>query len=240
MEMLSLKQAKMIDQGNKDLVFGYVRKVNDSLSSTIPIMINYICLLYYYLIPEKFIEFPPKYMQTTTSDEHNDSKDDIVTIIEWCPWSNIHGNVIINAKDNPNVIAIWRMKVEADSCFIGIHSMYGNDKVCFGYGYQKGWEQTKMSPNYSWGGTRAMISHIEGNYGMDMFKRGDAITLRLDLSTRKLNFYKNAEETNIVFNNIDTSTNYHLMIRTNESTQSSFQIIDFDIKHYHSLSFHSK
>ena len=245
--MASLKQAKMIDQETKDLIFGYVRKANDSLSSTIPVMINYICLLYYYLVPEKFIKCSSECMQIASS-ENDGRTNDIVRMKDGCGWSNMHGNVIINPTENPKVTAAWRVKIDADLCVIGIHSMYGDDTTCYGDAYTANIDeetgnmtQTRMSPNYGWqGDLKTIISHINKKRGMDEFKRGDMIEMRLDLSEKTLRFQKNNKETNIVFNNIDISANYHLMIRTTADSESSFQIIDFDIKHCNSLSFHSE
>ena len=84
-----------------------------------------------------------------------------------------------------------------------------------------------------------------GTGEMDKFNDGDnVIKMELNVSEKQLKFHKNGQETNIVFDDIDITTNYHLMIRCypkqHQINVCSFQIIEFNIKDYESISFYSK
>ena len=74
-----LNKLKSTDQRHKDLIFGYIRRSSKSISSTtIPVLINYVCLLYC-LVNDKFIECQQE-MEITSSDNNDDKKGDIVRI----------------------------------------------------------------------------------------------------------------------------------------------------------------
>ena len=105
-------------------------------------MMNYICLLYYYL-PEKFIKCGPC-IQIVSSDSNVINKADVVeTNIYAGVWNNAHGNVIINPEKNPNAVAVWTMKIEcgaSDSCIVGIRTTHnmrfeGFDGDCTRYAW---------------------------------------------------------------------------------------------------------
>ena len=130
--MSSLKKIKSIDQKTKDLIFGYIRESNESISyTTIPMMINYICLLYYHLT-DRFTKCGVG-MEITSSNSNDSNKNDVVQLHNgnFDDWRNIHGNIIINPRDNPNLIATWVIKMTFDCCIIGIHSGY-DGWLCYG------------------------------------------------------------------------------------------------------------
>ena len=243
--MPSLKTIKWIDQRNKDLMFGFIREINE-LYTTIPMMINYICLLYYYLIPEKFIKCSSN-LNITSSDSN---KNDVVTICKYSSeWENMHGNVIINTENNPNVIATWTVKTNSVCCIIGIHSMYDDENICYGDDYNDSESgSNRMSPNYGWEGEGGRIGTgytWYGGGGMEKFDDGDnVIKMELNVSKKQLKFYKNGQETKVVFNDIDITTDYHLMIRCypkqHQINVYSFQIMEFTITNNNSISFYSQ
>ena len=235
--MLSLKRAQKINQTAKDLIFGYVRKANNSISyTTIPVMINYICLLYYYSVKDRFIDLTNRQdskLEIVSSDTHNDKRADIAKI-ETKDWDNIHGNVIIDPMKNPNAIATWTIKVGTTKCIIGVHSKYVSS-VCIAYG---GW-----SACYGWWGSEAKEMR-GGNgscreVGATVFNAGDLIGIELNIKEKIVKFSKNARFI-CTFYDIDTTESYHLMIRVGGHQTTSFQIIDFDIKNYDNLSFYSQ
>ena len=75
--------------------------------------------------------------------------------------------------------------------------------------------------------------------GLDKFASADPVKMVLDVTKKQLKFYKNDEETNIVFDNIDLSANYHLMIRASSFEIGSCQMMQFNVKNYDSLTFYS-
>ena len=231
---MSLKQVKYIDQGAKDLVFGYARQL--PLQMAISVMINYICLLYYYLVPEKFI-YSESNMEISSSEESDGTKNDVVRILKCSAdhpsFFNVHGNVIINPKENPNIIATWTIKVGSGQCIIGIHSKYDDY-----HSYGK-WERSK---NYGWSGGGLILGTNTYKFdNVDTFGKDDIIRIEMDVGQRTLKFYKNNKITNVMFNDIDIYACYHLMVRINTARAigSCFKIIDFDFNKYKCLHFHS-
>ena len=241
--MSALKRVKLIDQRNKDIIFGFIRKSNEAMSNmTIPIMINYICLLYYYIIPEKFIRCPER-MVISSSNENEIAKNDVATVIKYghstipIPhhFGNLHGNLIINPRENHDMIATWSIKVGSDNCIIGIHSKYEID-ACY---------TREEAGNYGWWGKYG--AKYGGKVGTDIttlgfnkFKTGDTVKMEFNVKMKLLRFYRNGTLTNVVFDGIDISLDYHLMIRmmTNQSMRHFVQIIDFEMKGYKSLHFY--
>ena len=232
--MSSWKRAKTMEQRQKDLISGYVRESTKSISyTTIPIMINYICLLYYY-ITDKFIKCTTR-IEISSTNNKEASKASINEDIKssWRNiWENIHGNIIINPRDNPNLIATWIIKMNfRNECIIGIHGKYNDDASFATHG---------QSPHYGWWGPSGiMISHDVLSRGLDRFKSGDTVKMVLDVAKKQLKFYKNEQETNVACDNINLCGKYHLMIRVMHYRGGSCQIIRFNVKHYDSLSFHS-
>ena len=232
---MSLQKVKRIDQRSKDLVFGYVHQLNPEL--IIP-EINYICLLYYYLIAERFILCTEK-IKIFSSDENDEPKNDI---FEWnndCQndddqWTNIHGNVIINPSENPKAIITWTIKVlsKADTYIIGIHSIY-EDSVGYG-GDQAG---------YGWWGSSNTMIGTRSNYSYckERFTFGDVIKLELNVANKEVTYYKNGEKINFVFENIDISSSYHLLLRVlKRDNVPKGQLIDFEIIGHESMSFYDE
>ena len=121
---MSLQKVGDIDQRTKDLVFGYVRIFNTD--SIIPMEICYICLLFYYSIPEYFVQCG-KEMEIISSDDNNGQINDLAQIKndeEPWQWISVHGNMIINPRHNPNAIIQWTIKSNIEFSIIGIHSSF--------------------------------------------------------------------------------------------------------------------
>ena len=211
-----LQNVRDIDQRTKDLVFGYARMFNTD--SIIPMEICYICLLFYYCIPEYFVQCG-KEMEIISSDENNGKINDIAQIKNkedrWS-WIPIQGNMIINPAKNPNAIIQWTVKINIKFSMIGIHSSYSlhnND------------------PDYHWYGA--------SNYD-DQFRKGDIIKMELNVPKRQLIYYKNDKLSKVAFDNIKLNKKYHLAITAHTVSalvKDNVELIDFDIKGHKSLSF---
>ena len=232
--MSTLTKIKAIDQSTKDLTFGYIRKSTKCIKyTTIPMMINYVCLLYYHVIMDQFVRKEAGFI--VSSNETDDNPKGMVKINAYNikRSGNIHGNIIVNPRKNPKVIATWIIKVNTTRCIIGIHSKYDGNCINFGQ---------KDAKNYAWGNGGAVIVPGTISYDdYDKFKAGDVIKLELNVPKQQLKFYKNDKETDFWIDDIDLSQNYHLMVNmfglTEHSTNDSVEIIDFKIKNYKSLSF---
>ena len=90
------QKVKDIDQSTKNLVSGYLRIFNSE--SIIPIEICYICLLFYYIVPEYFVVYGEG-IKIISSDDNNGRIDNIVQMSKkapWFEWISVKGNVIIN------------------------------------------------------------------------------------------------------------------------------------------------
>ena len=230
---MSLKLAEKADQRSKDLVFGYIRECNHQL---IVLEINLLCLIFYYCIPEKFIKCASM-MKILSSDETDDKKSDMVKVFkEESVWimDNAHGNLIINPRNNPEMIVIWTIKINAKDSIIGIHSNY-DTKDILPYGESGG------TANYGWWGAEGQKLDInETTHSVAKFEDGDTIKMELNLSLQRLRFYRNGKLSDVGFNDIDMKTNYHMMMRFQPYKGSSVQLIDFDIQNYKLLSFFSE
>ena len=228
MNMSSLKKIKSIDQRTKDLAFGYIRESTQPITyTTIPMMINNICLLYYHLGIDRFVLSHP---------EVNISSNNVAAVNPSYRSSGlgiVHGDIIINPRKNPNLIAIWTIKINSARCVIGIHSMDGGDSIDYPY-YQY------QYANYAWkddGGV--MVPRIGWSYrDYDCFGKDDVIKMEFIVPQKKLKFYKNDEETDFEIDNIDLSENYHLMVAFGlKDPENSVEIMDFGVINYKSLSF---
>ena len=237
--MSLLNQIKQIDQRTKDVTFGFIRESTKSIKyTTIPMMINYICLLYYYVVFDKFIRCGKSIKIESSNSKNNNIATSTPSVSSH--YGSIHGNVIINPRRNPQVIATWTIKVNTSHCAIGIHSAYGTNSISFGSKYiNYGWkgDGTIMEPNA--GGW----SSGKGWFGYDGFGSGDVIKIELNIAKKQLKFYKNDEETDFEIGHIDLRKNYHLMVELGrkqrfETTYPSLEIIDFDMKNCENLCYY--
>ena len=226
---MALQLVKEIDERTKNLVYGYIRIYNQP-SIAVPMEICYICLLFYYLIPEKFIKCDDG-LNIKSSDKGENKEDDIgelqkIPLLKMgeTKWLRVHGNMIIDPILNPNAIISWTIKSKVEFCQIGIHSNYTDeaDDDC----------------DYEWYGQ---------SDEKDSFYQGAEIKLELDIPKRKLIFYKNDMLTKIAFDNIDLNKQYHLVVKLHQYNNNNFakfgpkgevKLIDFDMKGHEYVAFY--
>ena len=210
--MSTFETLKQVDERTKDIVFGYIRL--SKTESMVPIEICYICLLFYHLISEQFIECGEK-MRIISSNESKGKVNDIVEMKEaedreWA-WITVHGNVIIDCKKNPDVIARWSIKTSVRYCVIGIHSDYT--------------DLSATAPDYGW----------YGALYPPRFYKGDTVIMELNGKKKQLIYYKNDKLDMVRAHDIDPSKEYHLIIKVHtDSTKAkdNVQLIDFNIEGY--------
>lgn len=219
---MSFKKLKSINQTTKDLVFGFIRKETKSIShTTIPMMVNYFCLLFYYLVSDKFIRGSSR-ITISSSDPNQNRKGDVATMYAGGYGSileTVYGNIILNIKENPTMVATWKIKLNTYCCKIGIVKNVGDwlDYEC----------------KYRVDHPRS--DEIVGEYG-------DEIKMELDVSKRELNFYENNSKTaHFTINDIELSDSYRLKICVNCSTNpQNIKIIDFNVENCKSVRFDNK
>ena len=234
---------KDIDQRTKDLSVGYIRQSTKSITWTaIPIrMINSICLMYYYVLMDKFVRWGKSIKLTSSNGETNNIATSTPSV--GIHYGSSHGNIIIDPKIHPKVIATWTVKVNSSNCAIGIHSEYGTNSINFGSKYI----------NYAWKGDGQTLepNHDGGDWSRglwsdyDQFGSGDVIKIELDIFKRRLIFYKNDEDTNFAIDDVDISKSYHLMVTLGRKQRfgaisPSAEIIDFKMENCKILCYYQK
>ena len=213
---MSVQQLKDIDQRTKDLVLGCIRIFN--LRTMIPKEICYLCILFYYLIVDRFV-YCGESIEITSSDEKNRKISDIATITDASGyrWLYVHGNVMINPKENTDVIVEWTIQVNVRYFIIGIDSSYLNFGDLSYEMYLAPWDD-------------------------DDFNKGDLIKMEWNISKRQVVFYTNGKLSEKVVNNISMSKEYHLVVKiyTNEAVSGDgVKLIDFNINPQKKVSFYS-
>ena len=111
---MSLAKVKAVDDRTKSITFGYCRKRMKELSIDIPVMIQYVILLYYW-IEEKFkfhgdcIKIAhPNRLSTDISKINNENNES---------YNAIYGNNVIDINDTSIVKYIWSIKYEKQSAW---------------------------------------------------------------------------------------------------------------------------
>ena len=206
-----------ISQRTKDVVFGYIR-ISSNVDMIIPIEICYICLLFYYLVQEKFIECGDE-MEIISSDEENNKINDTAKVkkeVDGWRWIDaIHGNMMINLKLNPEAIAIWTITGNNEKVFgMGIHSSYSIDSKDL-----------------------VKLPYFASRY----CRRGDIMKMELNIPKLKVIFYKNDEMTKEQDIEI-ADKEYHLVIRLHTFRVKKgdyIRLTDFHIKGDKLLSCHT-
>ena len=207
---------KQIDKKTKYFVYGFIRNEQKSLSShhddnpfyTIPELIIYQCLLYYYLN-----EYFNIICEGVTTLNNKQSIKNIKHRSTTC-----YGNIIID----PNESLIHKWEIKIDNCShhnyicIGIDSSMLNNKdntkkpkrafyvfnKSYFYAYAA-WKEKYATD----------IDMYQGDaYEGDGYGSGDTIYMTLD--GQKLSFHKNEAEQAVVFENVNESVKYNLAVYT--------------------------
>lgn len=112
MSFVSLK--KTVDQRSKDTIFGYIREVmHKSYLHNIPVVINYMCLNYYFMIDFKTYG-DSVILSTSKYAIANNNIKDIIKTKRSILNQTVFGNYNI---DSSHVEYIWRFKMK---CFLNI------------------------------------------------------------------------------------------------------------------------
>ena len=198
---LKLKQARNANQRIKDLINGYIRL--KYTNNNVPVVINYICLLYY-LLKDKFGKHG-RSLKLSSSNQ-NSTDFDIVVHDNRSDWNTVYGTVEIDTSKYKNGIASWTVKVGDPEILIGIDSSNHRhiDRYLTG---------DDEDPYYAWYGLTGCLHQLGSyHYKEKMFVGGDVIKVELNIAKAILKFYKNGEDINLQFDNIDTSKIYSVVV----------------------------
>ena len=206
-----LQQARNANHRSKDLINGYIR-LRYRGSNTIPIVINYICLLYC-LMKDRFGKYG-KLLQILSSKQNTDYYDIVEGMKGSWMWNTVYGTVNVNANKNINSVASWKFKSESEFLVIGIvdvmkiSNFNKTESFCF-----------SDDGSYGWYGCGELWSNGKFESKDKRFKAGDTIKLELNLPQKTLRFYKNDKDINLQIQNIDSTHTYRLAISVFDDTK---------------------
>ena len=186
--MSSMKKVlALCDEKTKDVVFGYVRRMQNTLSNEhdnepfyiIAVHIIHI-ILSYYLAVEKFINKGNKYIKL--------SNNDLTASNDHTEWDTIYGSYEIDCGEemNANKIFEWILMIEdsASHC------------VCIGIDETKRmWVNTYFDRkrdtfNYSLAGNGAMYNRDKFLKTTQGFRSQDTLRMELNLKDKTLTIYR--------------------------------------------------
>jgi len=228
-------KVSQINHKDKDVVYGYIKKINESVLQ--PIMV--LCLLYYFLM-EKF-------------DECTDSINIVNDITaQWTrdQQATIYG--IYNITNKINTCFSWTFQILSDPLFkigIGIDNTFVKRRnevwwSSHGVNHQDAGENLysittsnginalgkKISIQRETRTSSALI--IYGNHWAD-FKINDEIKMQLNTKKQTLTFYKNNEQfTYLKDVELDTFISYNMFVAA-ENSNVTIKLIDFEIIKLH-------
>eukprot|EP01084_Bolivina_argentea_P069023 125643_1 len=191
----AFKKLQRIDKNIKYIVFGYIRECEQqlNLSSNVPPMISFMCLLYH---------FHGEYFQNTGNDINMSTDRAIITKIEN-PKHGIWSNVSYTKQwidSDTNLLVKWTLKVHdrGHVYFCVVSSDKRLNKIC---------ATNKDQPNYSFGVPRS-IEACDPNCKKSLsdnipwFDAMELITLILDTKNRCISVQKNDEKAHCIIKNI--------------------------------------
>lgn len=205
-----LRTAKNANQRTKDLINGYIRLKSKNLN--IPIVINYVCLLYY-LLKDRFGKHGKalKLSSDTNSKHYNIVKSKQTQT--FAIWNTAYGDVDIDTNKFKDMIVNWTLKMEGYYGVIGIApSNYSKTEGGFVFRFAN-----DDTPGiYGWhGNTGCLRSTGLSGGGKDCglkFGKGDTIKMELNVKEKVLKFYRNSDNNHVKIDNIDTTKIYRLAI----------------------------
>ena len=211
-----LNEAKKANQRAKDLINGYIRS-QYSNNNVIPVVINYICLLYY-LIKDKFGKHGKLLEVSSNSGSHIVESNNSSMI-----WNTVYGTVDIDVNKFTNMIVHWTFKIEYKYVVIGIDSSDSE------YTERFGWGTNNDKNHYGWYGMGILYSKCPWEKsGNPQFVKGDIIKMELNVPQKVLKYYKNDQDIELQFDDIDVTKTYRLSVSIlcYYDTRGKLQMID--------------
>ena len=222
---MNFDETKKATNREKIIVNGYIKKCQYLLPSNepyynIPQLIYFTVIAFYHKC-EYFTKHGDKI-------EINDKYDTATN--KTSTYNTVYGNIDING--NESIIYVWKIKIIlVDLIIFGIDS--SNKKHLnnrFSANYTSGWIKNEFefygcgfSIDCIWSYTKE-IDDQECDYGI---KKGDIITMELNLRNKTLKWYINDQYINFILTKINfDNKKYNMAI---ELRNSSVQLIDYQI-----------
>ena len=197
---MSLTKLKLVDNNTKFCIFGYARETESSLSITVPMLIQYLIILYYW-IGEKF----------TT---HGDGiKVDKTKKIAWyndtfgTSYNTVYGNYVIDINDTSIIRYEWTFKIistldiDLHPMCIGIDSSnnkfinddfsnFKNNHPYYGIGSNGYSYYHGLRDKYICGKPVSDSDRVEfGDVVFDNWREGDIVKMTLHIKSKRLNLW---------------------------------------------------
>ena len=230
MATLDLAKLKTIDKEITDTVFGFIHECEllfdeDNLHHTIPDLIGYICLAYYFIN-----EYFSVYGENITYDQLTNAVKNHCT--EIVP-NTAYGNVRVDGNNSDISVYIWTLKIisNAYSVCIGIDASnkmypdhdftnvetddYDHNTRYFAYGEEIFWSS----------------DDVEASYGVDIdFADNDIIKYTVNVKKQKITIFNDRIDDRIVYDVKDGFFNgciFHFAVMLHDSGDA-VQMIDFE------------
>eukprot|EP01084_Bolivina_argentea_P206524 352589_1 len=190
------------------IVYGYIRKLIDTLALNIPSAIIKICFDFYFEMIDRFAKMHSDL--TLSSDELT------VSHTGGLIYRNAYGTIPIHTNENNNDTFQWKLTVNDlpvsnGDIFIGIstHRKTESNYASINYGYQAFYGLIWRS-----GGST-------GKYGTKV-RAGDTVLMTLDLDTKQLSFVINEEKKKVALVQISKLEQiYYLAVSINQGGESA-------------------
>ena len=206
--MSSFEAIKSIDTNTKDTVNGYLREIQSLLSSdniyyTIPTLVSYWCLLYFY-VKECFdpdlhhISYETQFDDSMLIKKQSNNSGSAYLKRIAKPGSGVHcwkfRFVRVDEDYYTFTLGIWKMNYPIDAEHAIRSDLYRNKA----YGWMCVDESDQVNLTKGDG-------CLYKDYGETTCKQGDIVEMVLDLDQFTLRYIRNGEDLGIAFENIEVT-----------------------------------
>ena len=209
-----LENVKRIDQESKDLIFGYIRNVQelfpaDNVYYTIPNLVIHWILLYFY--------FEDKFDDKLCTQSYDLSDDKSIVTLNSEHGNRGKGPAFLSRIVKSKQRHCWRFRINhlnSSTLWMTIGVWKCNHDFDLKYRLDSGYVKGKF---YGWiVNYQVAIDGGRHKYGKRRCKTGDIVDMILDLEKLELRYMVNDEDFGIAFENIE-DTEYKAAISMNKS-----------------------
>ena len=131
----------------------------------------------------------------------------------------MYRTVVIDTNKFKDLTVNWSLRVESRYIAIGINASDEiTDSFCFA--------RCSNSCYYAWYGHNGDLCTYTGRYRRHSFDEGDTIKMELNVKHKILKLYRNDQDINVKFDNIDTTKTYRLALSMYTMGGKRAQLID--------------
>ena len=226
------KLLKNVSNRDKMCTFGYIKRQEKRLNiASVPLMIQYYCLKYYY----EFDEFEK--CGSGMMIEENNRKITNKCDWPWNCWDAAYCKLAIDASLDINVIYKWKFKIESNaiSIGIGIDSTYSAlDHNIFDFNRLKN-ENDKFycicSREYFYDSSIKKDKQYILNKKKRTFRKDYEITMKINLNNGAISFLNNYSGGRVA-TYIDKTKIYHVVVGSTSKYPGYIELIDFTTTYF--------